>query len=50
MITGDEAGATALAAAIARWAEAIGTARIHAQATGLLLGADPTAPPQEGGS
>ncbi|MER6183756.1 hypothetical protein [Streptomyces sp. NPDC001652] len=48
--TGDEGGATALAKEIARWAEAIGAGHLHAQATGFLAGADPTAPPQESGS
>ncbi|PWI14693.1 hypothetical protein DI272_11375 [Streptomyces sp. Act143] len=47
---GDEGGATALATEIARWAEAIGTGHLHAQATGFLAGADPTAPPPENGS
>ncbi|WP_330262519.1 hypothetical protein [Streptomyces griseorubiginosus] len=47
---GDEAGATALAREIARWAEAIGMASVHAQATGFLAGTDPTAAPQESGS
>ncbi|MFJ3305374.1 hypothetical protein ACIPSA_20065 [Streptomyces sp. NPDC086549] len=42
---GDEAGARALATEIARWAEAIGAGRLHAQATGFLAGADPTTPP-----
>jgi hypothetical protein len=45
---GDEGGATALATEIARWAEAIGTGHLHAQATGFLAGVDPTAPPAEG--
>ncbi|MFI8068173.1 hypothetical protein ACIF85_05215 [Streptomyces sp. NPDC086033] len=48
--TGDEAGATALAREIARWAGAIGADPVHAQAAGFLAGADPTAPPQESGS
>lgn len=48
--TGDEAGATALAREIARWAAAIGADPVHAQAAGFLAGADPTAPPQESGA
>jgi hypothetical protein len=48
--TGDEAGARALAAEIARWAGAIGAARLAAQAHAFLAGADPTAPPAESGS
>ena len=44
--TGDEAGAVALAREIARCAAALGAERIKAQATGLLAGADPTAPPE----
>ncbi|MCX5254146.1 hypothetical protein OOK27_08155 [Streptomyces canus] len=47
---GDEAGATALAREIARWAGAIGAEHVHAQAAGFLAGADPTAPPQESGA
>ena len=47
---GDEAGATALAREIARWAGAIGADHVHAQAAGFLAGADPTAPPQESGA
>jgi hypothetical protein len=43
---GDEAGATALAREIARWATALGAERIAAQATAFLAGADPTAPPK----
>lgn len=39
---GDEAGARALAAEIARWAEAIGARRLAEQATSLMGGADPT--------
>jgi tetratricopeptide (TPR) repeat protein len=46
--SGDEAGATALAREIARWAAAIGAERIEAQATSFLAGADPTAPPENG--
>ncbi|HTJ32842.1 MAG TPA: hypothetical protein VL738_06385 [Dactylosporangium sp.] len=42
---GDEAGATALAAEVARWANAIGAARTAAQATAFLAGVDPTQPP-----
>ncbi|MEV0176314.1 hypothetical protein AB0I00_35020 [Streptomyces sp. NPDC050803] len=42
---GDTAGAAALAAEVARWAEAIGARHLHAQAAGFLAGADPTAPP-----
>lgn len=48
--TGDEAGAIALAAEIARWAGAIGADHVHAQATGFLAGADPTAAPRESAS
>ncbi|MDQ0766331.1 hypothetical protein [Streptomyces canus] len=48
--TGDEAGATALAREIARWAEAIGADHVHTQAAGFLAGAYPTAPPQESGA
>jgi hypothetical protein len=48
--TGDEAGATALAREIARWAGAIGADHVRAQAAGFLAGADPTAPPRESGS
>jgi len=44
---GDEAGATALATEVARWAAAIGAVRIEAQATGFLAGVDPTAGPEE---
>ncbi|MET7424570.1 hypothetical protein [Dactylosporangium sp. NPDC005555] len=43
---GNEAGAVALAAEIARWADAIGAADLTAQATAFLNGTDPTAPPQ----
>ena len=43
--TGDDAGAVALAREIARWAKALGAARIESQAAGLLAGIDPTAPP-----
>jgi len=43
---GDEAGATALAREVARWAEAIGANRIAAQATGFLGGVDPTKAPE----
>ncbi|MGI5241506.1 hypothetical protein [Dactylosporangium sp. CA-139066] len=42
---GDEAGATALATEIARWARAIGSARTAAQAEAFLTGVDPTQPP-----
>jgi hypothetical protein len=42
---GDQAGAAALAGEIARWADAIGARAVAAQATGLLAGVDPTAPP-----
>jgi hypothetical protein len=45
---GDEAGATALAREIARWAAALGAERLAAQATGFLAGLDPTAPPENG--
>ncbi|MEU6351441.1 hypothetical protein ABZ896_19220 [Streptomyces sp. NPDC047072] len=46
--TGDEAGARALATEVARWAEALGAHRLHAQTTGFLAGVDPTAaPPSE---
>lgn len=44
--TGDEAGARALAREVARWAEAIGADRLHAQTTGFLDGVDPTAAPE----
>lgn len=43
---GDEAGATALAAEISRWAGAIGARHIATQAEAFLAGADPTAPPE----
>jgi hypothetical protein len=43
--TGDEAGALALAAEVARWASALGATGLAAQATAFLDGADPTAPP-----
>ncbi|MEU3342058.1 hypothetical protein [Streptomyces sp. NPDC006668] len=43
--TGDEAGARALAAEVARWAGAVGAGRLHAQASGFLDGVDPTAAP-----
>ncbi|MGW7522235.1 hypothetical protein [Streptomyces sp. NPDC054783] len=39
--TGDEAGATALATELARWARSIGAERLHAGATAFLAGADP---------
>jgi len=42
---GDEAGATALAREIARWAGALGAASLAAQAEDFLTGADPTASP-----
>ncbi|HEU0288739.1 MAG TPA: hypothetical protein VFR22_16940 [Nocardioidaceae bacterium] len=42
---GDEAGATALAREIVRWAGAIGAPRLQAQAVAFLDGVDPTAPP-----
>jgi hypothetical protein len=42
---GDEAGARALAAEIARWASAIGADRLQAQAAAFLKDTDPTAPP-----
>ncbi|AOR30256.1 hypothetical protein BFF78_03550 [Streptomyces fodineus] len=41
---GDEAGATALATELARWAGAIGAERLRASATAFLTGADPTSP------
>ena len=44
---GDEAGATALAREITRWAGAIGATRIEAQAAAFLAGADPTRLPEE---
>jgi len=44
---GDEAGAQALAKEVLRWAEALGATRLAGQATGVLAGVDPTAPPQE---
>lgn len=44
---GDEAGATALATEIARWAGAAGMPRQHAQAVGFLAGTDITAPPAD---
>jgi hypothetical protein len=43
---GDEAGAAALAAEIARWAAALGARHIAAQAHAFLAGVDPTAPPE----
>ncbi|MER5600506.1 hypothetical protein [Streptomyces sp. NPDC002265] len=43
--TGDPAGAAALAAEVARWADALGAAPLAAQARAFLSGADPTAPP-----
>lgn len=48
--TGDEAGASALAREIARWAEAIGADHVHTQATAFLTGTDPTAAPRDGGT
>jgi tetratricopeptide (TPR) repeat protein len=42
---GNEAGAVALAAEVARWAAAIGAAALAAQAAAFIAGADPTAPP-----
>lgn len=42
---GNEAGATALAAEVARWATAIGATRIARHATAFLDGVDPTQPP-----
>jgi len=42
---GDEAGATALAREISRWAGAIGATRLQAQAIAFLAGTDPTRPP-----
>lgn len=47
---GDEAGATALAREIARWAGAVGAVTTEAQAEGFLAGVDPTAPPATGDS
>ncbi|MFG2040342.1 hypothetical protein [Dactylosporangium sp. NPDC048998] len=47
---GDEAGATALAGEVARWATAIGAARTAAQATAFLDGVDPTQPPPAPGT
>jgi hypothetical protein len=44
---GDETGAQLLATEVARWADAIGAVGIHAQATALLSGVDPTAPPPD---
>jgi hypothetical protein len=44
--TGDEAGASALAGEIARWAAALGAISIQVQATSFLAGTDPTAPPE----
>lgn len=44
---GDEAGATALATEIARWALAAGMTRLHAQALTFLDGTDITAPPAD---
>jgi hypothetical protein len=41
---GDEAGATALAREVARWAGASGATRLEAQATAFLAGSDPTEP------
>ncbi|MGW2823608.1 hypothetical protein ACWC24_21830 [Streptomyces sp. NPDC001443] len=43
--TGDRAGAAALAAEVARWADALGAAPLAAQARAFLTGTDPTAPP-----
>ncbi|MGX1548352.1 hypothetical protein [Streptomyces adustus] len=42
---GDRAGAAALAAEVARWADALGATSLAAQARSFLAGADPTAPP-----
>ncbi|HEX5086183.1 MAG TPA: hypothetical protein VFV89_00130 [Nocardioides sp.] len=42
---GDEAGARALAAETLRWADAVGAARLAAQAADVLAGVDPTQPP-----
>ncbi|WP_433301533.1 hypothetical protein ACQP2F_06360 [Actinoplanes sp. CA-030573] len=44
---GDESAATALAAEVARWADAIGAIRIRDNANGFLAGTDPTAAPDE---
>jgi len=43
---GDEAGATALAREIARWAGALGAKFLELQATAFLRGVDPTRPPE----
>jgi hypothetical protein len=43
---GDEAGAVALAAEVARWAGALGATRIESNAREFVAGADPTAPPR----
>ena len=43
---GDEAGATALATEVARWAGAVGARHIATQAQAFLAGVDPTAPPE----
>ena len=43
--SGDEAGASALAEEIRRWAGAIGAAALEAEASGFRAGVDPTAPP-----
>lgn len=48
--TGDEAGATALAREVARWAGAIGMEPVAAQVGGFLAGADPTAAPRQSAS
>ncbi|GIF19025.1 hypothetical protein Ate02nite_17550 [Paractinoplanes tereljensis] len=45
-ITGDEAGARALAIEVARWAAAIGATRLHARVAAFLAGADPLAEPE----
>jgi hypothetical protein len=44
---GDEPGAVALAREVARWAGALGAARLEGQATRFLADADPTAPPSD---
>jgi hypothetical protein len=47
--TGDEAGATALATELARWARSIGAERLHAGATAFLAGAGPMPATPAGG-
>ncbi|MCU7723517.1 hypothetical protein ODJ79_07320 [Actinoplanes sp. KI2] len=45
--SGDEAAANAIAAEVARWAQALGAIRVRDNAIGFLSGVDPTAAPDE---